>query len=126
MGDIADPGSEIEKTTMPRAWKPLLLGMAIACAFVACGYVAAAMSLAACSTRTYALLEERGAAVGHDLLGMREVLRPGRVTSRVIGPFLVESTAVLPRTAHGTVHMVRYIALPGWQHLLVEDEAFLA
>ena len=44
----------------------------------------------------------------------------------VIGPFLVESTAVSPRTAHGTVHTVRYIAVPWWQHLLVEGEAFLA
>lgn len=74
----------------------------------------------------YALLEERGAVVGLDMLGDRVVMPPEEISVRVVGPFLVEASGTSPLTAHGSVHSVFYVALPGWRYAFGYDEFALS
>ncbi|MBB5209649.1 hypothetical protein [Chiayiivirga flava] len=111
---------------MTRSTKALLAAATVTCLLVATGYATSILSLDACKKDLYALLAKRGEIVGANLLGDRVDLREDEVSSLVLGPFVVEATAVSPATAHGRVHIVRYLVLPWWRYAFDHDEFSLS
>ncbi|GAA4861158.1 hypothetical protein GCM10023332_11490 [Luteimonas vadosa] len=79
-----------------------------ALAVVTCGYLSAWLSLTACAELTYTDIQQRG-VVGTDLNDHRIPIKRSDVSASVVGPFVVETTYMVPGEFHGTVHHARFV-----------------
>jgi hypothetical protein len=85
-------------------------------AVVAAGYATAWFQREPCIDATWADITARG-VVGHRLGGIDEAIKRTDIEARVIWPYRVEVSYLVPEGLEGTVHVRDYTVLP-WKRTL--------
>lgn len=99
--------------------KEALLALCLPAATLAAGYLNAWASLDACAEDAYR--EGRGRK-GYDMRGRSLQLSRADVSARIVAPFVVEASYLLPRDLHGTGYSRTYLVVGGHLRLLGSDE----
>ena len=92
-----------------------LFALLLPAAALAGGYLNAWAALDACADQAYREGRERE---GHDMKLRPLPLRRDRVSARIVAPFVVEASYLLPRGLHGTVYSRTYFVFAGHRRVL--------
>jgi len=97
-------------------WKKATLGTALTFIFlIGVGYVTAWLSLASCADDTFREIQIKDIS-GMDMFGKKIALTRSNVSSKIVGPFLVETRFMVPYDLHGSIHLKQYYVFPWGRH----------
>ena len=96
---------------MAHARRALLALLAVPTTVLALGYVSAWLRAPQCRAEISQELI-RQPVFGRSFGGERVRVDPADVTSRIVGPFQVETEYTVPADLHGAVHIQRFTVLP--------------
>ena len=87
---------------------------------LAVGYGSAVASRNSCLDETHQDLERRN-VVGTDMAGNRIPILRKDLSAKVVGPFVVEVSYLVPGDFHGSMHYDRYVVLLSLRHPISHD-----